>query len=789
MTINVTKYRLNPDRIFAGTRGSYGMEKLSFDFGDGWDFDTISVTFHPQRGKPIRVPLLPGVEIDIPAEVMEHSGETRFVVSGRVIGEDGAIERQAITLEGYVDVAYTADEKGGNTRKITPDVYDQLIDQASKVFNEAREDVEQSATEAEESAKRAEDAAKNINSVAEKANEAIKAAEEAKNAKKAAEQSASNANSAKDTAVTAAEAAQKSANSAAEAKNAAENSANSAGRSAQEAQSAASEAAKQKYEAESAAARAEEAAEEAEQAIKDAVKSVNGVLPDENGNVEIELPEGGGTGDGYSPEAKVERVEGGVRVTITDKDGTTSEVVQDGKPGVHVGSDAPPAGTRVWVNPNGKRTEFPRIDDTLTTPGYAADAAKVGRKFEQISEAIANLEGAINGVKTWDYTEGLPEVDGYEYVGTQGKAVMQSNGVSLSAGAQYNFPFANAPESEIEFKFTITKKSSSYWGFVVIVSNGTNGIRLSMQNGAFYFCENTSNNIKVADISENAEHTLKVDFFDTAKADVYLDGVKIITNSISYPTYTTTLFQQNGSGTTVLHSITYRIPEVEREYIPVPETAAVGQTIVVESVDENGKPTVWKAKDFPSGTDDGGGTDASLGITGAAVGQIPQVSAVDESGVPTAWLPADFPSGGGSGEWELLEHITLTEDVRSISVNVPEGTHEIAGMFVGRTNDSEDSLTTGNSMSHIRLGGNVNIYKEHFAYSRAEGTTFKTLFLITIVPSCATCTVCPNVGSSTPQKTYMQANLAGELPCALSINISDANLLFKKDGEFKIYRR
>lgn len=100
---------------------------------------------------------------------------------------------------------------------------------------------------------------------------------------------------------------------------------------------------------------------------------------------------GGGGGDGYSPEAKVERVEGGVRVTITDKDGTTSEVVQDGKPGVHVGNDAPPAGTRVWVNPNGKRTEIPQVDDTLTKAGYAADAAAVGEALKKQSNAIADL--------------------------------------------------------------------------------------------------------------------------------------------------------------------------------------------------------------------------------------------------------------------------------------------------------------------------------------------------------------------------------------------------------------
>ncbi len=35
--------------------------------------------------------------------------------------------------------------------------------------------------------------------------------------------------------------------------------------------------------------------------------------------------------------------------------------------------------------------------------------------------------------------------------------------------------------------------------------------------------------------------------------------------------------------------------------IPVPETAEVGQTVVVKTVDENGKPTAWEAKDLPTG--------------------------------------------------------------------------------------------------------------------------------------------------------------------------------------------
>lgn len=37
------------------------------------------------------------------------------------------------------------------------------------------------------------------------------------------------------------------------------------------------------------------------------------------------------------------------------------------------------------------------------------------------------------------------------------------------------------------------------------------------------------------------------------------------------------------------------------DFIPTPNTASVGQTIVVKEVDENGKPILWEAADFPSG--------------------------------------------------------------------------------------------------------------------------------------------------------------------------------------------
>lgn len=54
-----------------------------------------------------------------------------------------------------------------------------------------------------------------------------------------------------------------------------------------------------------------------------------------------------------------------------------------------------------------------------------------------------------------------------------------------------------------------------------------------------------------------------------------------------------------------------------KDYIPIPKTATVGQTIQVTEVDEDGKPTKWEA--------------------------------------------VDFPSGGGSGEWKVLHEAELSE--------------------------------------------------------------------------------------------------------------------------------
>lgn len=85
------------------------------------------------------------------------------------------------------------------------------------------------------------------------------------------------------------------------------------------------------------------------------VQTINGVPPDENGNVVVQGG-GGGSGeagaDGFSPIAKVTQTDTGAVVTITDKSGTTTATIVNGKDGAD-GKD----GTSVTVKSVSESTE------------------------------------------------------------------------------------------------------------------------------------------------------------------------------------------------------------------------------------------------------------------------------------------------------------------------------------------------------------------------------------------------------------------------------------------------
>ena len=106
------------------------------------------------------------------------------------------------------------------------------------------------------------------------------------------------------------------------------------------------------------------------------------------------------------------QTDNGAIITITDKNGTTTATVTNGKDGAdgNPGADGSPGkdgadgksayqyaveggytGTEEEIAAK-MAAEIPTVDDTLTQSGQAADAAAVGDRLSALSEKIGNLE-------------------------------------------------------------------------------------------------------------------------------------------------------------------------------------------------------------------------------------------------------------------------------------------------------------------------------------------------------------------------------------------------------------
>lgn len=110
------------------------------------------------------------------------------------------------------------------------------------------------------------------------------------------------------------------------------------------------------------------------------------------------------------------------------------------------------------------------------------------------------------------------------------------------------------------------------------------------------------------------------------------------------------------------------------------ESATKAENAAVHSpiVGENGNWFIWdfeKSEYIDSGkpASIGGGTDPSLGITGATVGQIAKITAVDTDGKPTAWEPVD---AAGAETWEKIAEIVI-----------PEGADESTALTINKDSD------------------------------------------------------------------------------------------------------
>ncbi|MCI8590204.1 MAG: hypothetical protein HFE77_05785 [Clostridiales bacterium] len=113
MKISVTKYGLTPDTADGGTKGSYGIETLSFSFSPEWDTLAKSITFYPPHSTPICV-YLEKDEIPLPYEVTERAGKTSFVICGT------NQKRTILTVTGTIEVRDTINPTEREAGDYTP---------------------------------------------------------------------------------------------------------------------------------------------------------------------------------------------------------------------------------------------------------------------------------------------------------------------------------------------------------------------------------------------------------------------------------------------------------------------------------------------------------------------------------------------------------------------------------------------------------------------------------------------------------------------------------------------
>lgn len=119
--ILVNAYRIAPDRIVAGTAGSYGLERMALTFSEEWKDVAKTVTFYPPKSRPVSVVLADGDEFDIPPEATAKSGEISFTVLGY---RDG---KRIFSVTGEMLVLATKNKEGVPSEEPTPSEKEQIL--------------------------------------------------------------------------------------------------------------------------------------------------------------------------------------------------------------------------------------------------------------------------------------------------------------------------------------------------------------------------------------------------------------------------------------------------------------------------------------------------------------------------------------------------------------------------------------------------------------------------------------------------------------------------------------
>lgn len=112
-----------------GTADSYGLEQLRVTPGEGWEGLTITATFHPPSGDPVRVLVPEDGLLDVPWEATASTGRS---CRGKIVFAGVADGVQRISCDLIYTVKLHAPVEG-NESSATPELLDQVLAEVQAV--------------------------------------------------------------------------------------------------------------------------------------------------------------------------------------------------------------------------------------------------------------------------------------------------------------------------------------------------------------------------------------------------------------------------------------------------------------------------------------------------------------------------------------------------------------------------------------------------------------------------------------------------------------------------------
>ena len=317
--------------------------------------------------------------------------------------------------------------------------------------------------------------------------------------------------------------------------------------------------------------------------------------------------------DGYSPSASVSETDTGATITITDKTGTTTAEIKNGKDG----KDGAPGkdGT------NGKDGSPGAKGDPGATPNLQIGTVTT---LPAGSDATASVSGTTeNPLLNLGIPKGADGSGGSSTITT----ATETNIAGLLMGEGGKVRKAVPDVDYLKTKELPTPVSPDDSGKYLRWFDGSGWLLDSLD---LYTCN-----------------------MDDVNGQYYCDQSP--SNIQALVTAGKTIFA-------MLNGEPYLLTSLSAQAAVFTRVAGTTVTTITVSSDYTAALTTTELQ--PAGGS--GGTDISLGMTSAAVGQIAKITAVDADGKPNAWSPVDMPAGGSGETWELINEVTLSEDTMAV---------------------------------------------------------------------------------------------------------------------------